>query len=129
MAGNLDPAFIRLAGLIPPTSQDAVGVMRNGCTLVMPAGYRDTRTVLTGLFQKDETGLFERLAGPGMTFVDVGAYVGYFTILASTWIGASGRVYAFEPDALAYQFLALNVKRNACANVILVNRVVTDGIG
>jgi FkbM family methyltransferase len=129
MAGKLEPAFIKLAGLIPPASEDVVGVLRNRCTLVMPAGYRDTRTVLTGLFQTDETRLFERLASPGMTFVDVGAYVGYFTVLASSWIGASGRVYAFEPDALAYQFLVLNVKRNACANVTLVNKAVTDRIG
>ena len=129
LADKLQPAFIRLASLLPATSTDTTAILSNGSSLLMPAGYRDTRTVLTGLFQTDETRLLERLTEPGMIFVDAGAYAGYFTVLASTWVGDKGRVFAFEPDSLAYRFLALNVERNACQNVTLINRAVTDRIG
>jgi FkbM family methyltransferase len=93
----------------------------------MPGGYRDARTVVTGLFQSDETRLLERLIRPGMTFVDVGAYIGYFTILASGFVGSGGRVYAFEPDDLAYHYLLRNVAVNGCGNAVTINKAVSDG--
>jgi FkbM family methyltransferase len=64
-----------------------------------------------------------------MTFVDIGAYVGYFTILASRWVGNAGHVYAFEPDSLAYQFLLRNIEANGCANAVAINKALSDGAG
>lgn len=52
---------------------------------------------------------------PGMTFVDVGANMGYFTCLAALAVragGAKGQVLAFEPDPESYEFLADNVALN-----------------
>lgn len=52
---------------------------------------------------------------PGMTFVDVGANMGYFTCLAGLAVragGANGQVWAFEPDPESYEFLADNVALN-----------------
>ena len=65
---------------------------------------------------------------PGQTFVDVGAYVGYFTVLASGLVGADGRVYAFEPDRLAYDFLTKNIQLNDCSNAVPVNKAVSDSV-
>ena len=36
---------------------------------------------------------------PGMTFIDVGANIGYFTVLASRLVGPEGRVIGFEPNS------------------------------
>jgi FkbM family methyltransferase len=123
----LESAFARAARIVPATTQASVATLPNGDKLWMPAGYRDTRTVATGLFQEDETRLFQRLARPGMTFVDIGAYVGYFTILASGLVGATGRVYAFEPERLAYDYLLRNIATNDCNNAIAINRAASDG--
>ena len=125
VSSRLEPALVAIAGLLP-TAHEVTATLPSGAALLMPAGYRDTRTVVTGLFQSEETKLFQRLAQPGMTFLDVGAYVGYFTILASGWVGASGHVYAFEPDAYAYQFLLRNIRSNNCVNAVAINKAVSD---
>ncbi|MBP6469996.1 MAG: FkbM family methyltransferase [Chloroflexi bacterium] len=41
---------------------------------------------------------FRHLLRPGMTFLDVGANIGYFTLLAARLVQESGHVYAFEPN-------------------------------
>ena len=50
-----------------------------------------------GFFEEGLTrALIEKLR-PGDTFVDIGAHVGYYSVLASLLVGAEGRVVAFEP--------------------------------
>lgn len=56
---------------------------------------------------------------PGMAFADVGAFNGYFTLLASKLVGEAGRVYAFEPDAECMDWLEKNLAVNDCHNVTL----------
>jgi FkbM family methyltransferase len=53
----------------------------------------------------------------GSRFLDVGAFVGYFTILASKLIGPTGHVVAVEPDHRNLVLLQANLKRNDCSNV------------
>jgi FkbM family methyltransferase len=122
----VEPAFAKLAGILPTSKEDIQATLPTGARLRMPPGYRDTRTVVTGLFQSDETRLLQRLTRPGMTFLDVGAYVGYFTILASSWVGPEGHVFAFEPDSLAYEYLVKNIEANECSNVVAINKAVAD---
>jgi FkbM family methyltransferase len=49
---------------------------------------------------------------PGDTFVDVGANHGYFTLIAASRVGASGRVYAFEPNPPVFRQLEAHVRLN-----------------
>ncbi len=51
-----------------------------------------------GVLDLPLTSLFLEKLGRGMCVVDLGANLGYFTMLASKIVGPSGRVYAFEPD-------------------------------
>lgn len=57
---------------------------------------------------------------PGMTVLDVGANLGYHTLLASKLVGPAGKVVAVEPEATNLEYLALNLKENACANVTVL---------
>jgi len=66
---------------------------------------------------------------PGMTIVDVGANIGYYTVLCSHAVGRQGRVHAFEPDAEAYRYLEMNVERMAAGNVTPVQAAVADRTG
>jgi FkbM family methyltransferase len=50
-------------------------------------------------------------------FVDVGANIGYFSLLASRVVGTSGAVLAFEPEAANYALLEANCRLNGCDNV------------
>lgn len=56
------------------------------------------RGVYIGCFERTESNWVRRALKPGMTFVDVGANIGYFSLLASSRVGRAGRVIAFEPN-------------------------------
>jgi len=70
-----------------------------------------------GFWELHVVRLLEARLRPGMTFVDVGAFIGYFTVLASRLVGQQGRVFAFEPDACSVALLQSNLHRHRCANV------------
>ncbi len=53
----------------------------------------------------------------GDVVVDVGANIGYYTILASRLVGEGGKVYAFEPEPDNFAMLQKNLKANGCTNV------------
>jgi FkbM family methyltransferase len=55
---------------------------------------------------------------PGMTVVDVGANIGYYTLVFADLVGASGRVIAFEPDPDLYSAAVENVRRNGKADTV-----------
>jgi FkbM family methyltransferase len=66
---------------------------------------------------------------PGMTFVDVGANVGFYSILAARRVGAAGRVVAFEPNADNLKPLLLNRLTNACTQIDVRPFAVSDQTG
>jgi FkbM family methyltransferase len=49
---------------------------------------------------------------PGMTVIDAGAYLGYFTLIAAERVGPGGRVLALEPHPESYAALVENVREN-----------------
>jgi FkbM family methyltransferase len=63
--------------------------------------------------------LVEKLR-PGMVFYDLGANIGFFTLLASRLVGAKGKVISFEPDPEIASRLRHNIERNGFKNVIVV---------
>ena len=65
-----------------------------------------------GHYEPQETALLRTLLQPGMSFVDVGANWGYFTLLAAERVGPRGRVAAFEPHPQLFAQLEENVERN-----------------
>jgi FkbM family methyltransferase len=65
-----------------------------------------------GVWEPYETSLVQLLLNPGDVFVDVGANVGYFTVLAASLVGDSGHVFAFEPDPENFRLLVKNTEHN-----------------
>lgn len=65
---------------------------------------------LTGIYDPPFVDLLERRLRPGMTFVDVGANVGLFTILAASRVGPRGRVFAYECNPELIGFLRRNIE-------------------
>jgi FkbM family methyltransferase len=53
--------------------------------------------LLDGYWELWITQALRREITPGSFFIDIGANVGYFTVLAADWVGPAGRVLAFEP--------------------------------
>jgi FkbM family methyltransferase len=75
-------------------------------------------------WEEAETRLFRSLLRPGLQVVDVGAHIGYYTVLASLGVGPSGRVFAFEPAPRNLALLRQNVEANRCANVTIAGHAV-----
>ena len=69
------------------------------------------------LWEPAETLALLRMLQPGMTVVDVGAHVGYYSVLCAQRVGRAGRVIAFEPEAQNRRLLHANLLLNDCANV------------
>lgn len=78
------------------------------------------RHIYAGSFEREETGIVRTILRPGMTFVDVGANVGYYTALAAHLVGPGGSVFAFEPSDYAYPRLSKMIEANGltCARAI-----------
>ena len=72
---------------------------------------------ISGVWEPNVTAAFRRLLGPGDVCLDVGAHIGYFTLLASRLVGPDGHVYAFEPSPRNYRALCANLARNGVENV------------
>lgn len=49
---------------------------------------------------------------PGMTGMDIGAHVGFFSLLMADRVTASGKVYSFEPEEKNFKRLSLNLESN-----------------
>ena len=58
--------------------------------------------------------------------VDIGANVGYYTLLMAQLVGKNGKVYSFEPDPVNFQLLKKSVEINEFENVILIQKAVSD---
>jgi len=85
--------------------------------------------ITTGGYEKTETEIFRSLLRPGMTVVDIGANVGYYTLIAASVVGASGKVYAFEPEPSNYELLTRNIAANGHKNVLPSPEAVSDRVG
>lgn len=70
-----------------------------------------------GAWEPEETALLRSLTPRGGVFLDVGANIGYFTLLASRWVGVEGRVYAMEPVKETFGRLTRNLALNGVTNV------------
>jgi FkbM family methyltransferase len=68
-------------------------------------------------YEVEETRFLEEYVKPGWVVADVGANIGYFTMLLARLVGPTGIVHAFEPAAPAYEVLLRNSKLNYAENV------------
>jgi FkbM family methyltransferase len=65
----------------------------------------------------------------GDTFVDIGANIGYYSILASQEIGQSGMAYSFEPSFREYRRLLNGILLNGVTNIMPFNFAISDFCG
>ena len=65
-----------------------------------------------GIWEPYETSLLLDLLAPGGVFVDVGANLGYFSIIAASVVGEGGAVFAFEPEPDNFRLLLANATLN-----------------
>ena len=78
---------------------------------------------LHGEYEPMTTEVFKRLLKSDTKVIDVGANIGYFTLLCSE---LAKKVYAFEPEERNFKILCENIKLNHRANVVTIQKAVGD---
>ena len=82
-----------------------------------------------GSYEMNKRLAFEREIPNGAVLYDIGANVGYFSLLAAKLVGPEGRVYAFEPLPRNIEFLRKHIKINKFENIEVVDAAVSDHSG
>jgi FkbM family methyltransferase len=103
------------------TNREAVLCDVGGVELLCdPADAAVTPGLRSGEYEPHLTSAFKRYCKRGMTVVDVGANLGYYSILASKLVGPSGRVIALEPNSENCRLLLSSLRLAEITNVELI---------
>lgn len=84
---------------------------------------------LYGICEKFETNFLEKKIKKNMVVLDLGANIGYYTLIAAKLVGEKGKVYAFEPAPDNFALLKKNIEVNGYKNVVLVQKAVSNKSG
>ena len=79
-----------------------------------------------GVWEAFETQLFLERLKPDSVFVDVGANIGYYTLIAASLIGEQGKIFSFEPDPENFYLLQRNLQHNHFSSVDAVDAALSD---
>ena len=77
-------------------------------------------------YDKFEVECLKQIIKKGDIVVDLGANIGYYTLILAQLVGKSGHVYSFEPDPSNFEILSKNVKENKHEHVTLVQKAISD---
>lgn len=84
---------------------------------------------IAGTYEPEKTRCITETTKAGMTVLDIGAHVGYFSLIMSQMVGSSGEIHAFEPRDLNRDFLKTHIRLNKIRNVRVHPECVGDQIG
>jgi FkbM family methyltransferase len=128
--------LLRLAGrfvfgkLLPRWAYPVVAGPLRGARFVLGAlsGEGGGATVYFNALEPQQSAAMVRTLGTGQVFFDIGANVGYYSILASRLVGPQGRVVAFEPVVRNLSFLYRHIVLNKARNVLALTMACADNV-
>jgi FkbM family methyltransferase len=112
-------------------ARDYAWIERDGIYLFGTKAHRRILyRVARGSFERFTTELFTAALRPGMIVLDIGAYVGHYSLLAARLVGPEGRVFAFECHPVSFRFLQHNIAINKRhGTVVAVQKAVAHRSG
>jgi len=87
------------------------------------------KAFIFGTYEPQVVAQLQEIVKPGWTTLDVGAYLGYYSLLLSRLVGPAGKVIAFEALPEVHAALDENIRMNDCHNVVVENRAVARSSG
>ncbi len=101
--------------------------------LELDDGRANEKTIVDNLkagmfYEPDVSNVLLRVLRQGDTVIDVGANVGFFTLLSASLVGDGGRVISFEPDENNRHRLNASLALNPIDNVSLIERPASDRV-
>lgn len=82
--------------------------------------------MMFGLHEPNSFEVFRQVIRAGMTVVDIGANVGYFSVHFDKLVGSEGKVYAFEPVPATFCALERMISRNNCERTTLIQKAAAN---
>lgn len=79
-----------------------------------------------GSYESDKQHLFGQTIKPNSVVFDIGANVGFYSLLAATLVGATGKVFSFEPFPRNIRYLKKHLQLNRVTNVTIFEAAVAD---
>lgn len=116
-----------VARLVPKRGTHAAKIF--GLHVQLDLGDVVERDIYGGIFEPSETRWVKSYLRPGMTFVDAGANIGYYTWLAASLVRESGRVLSFEPSAPVCRKLRSLIAANGLSCVTCFEMALSDREG
>lgn len=128
------PGFERIARWFAPPEKCAglpeFCLTRDGFVfLARPALPVEWHIVMFGTCEPELRAIIRSVLPPGGVAFDIGANVGWHTLLKASFAGRSGRVLAVEPDTYVRERLSANLNLNRLLNVEVVPYAAGDGEG
>lgn len=115
-----------LVASLPPKT---VRIWTGSLMHLNPKDFVSRHIYMAGDYETTTSRLFGCLLKGGDLAVDVGANIGYFTLIASNMVGPTGRVLAFEASSSIFEKAKKNLELNSASNVRLLHQAVSDRVG
>jgi len=85
---------------------------------VDPTDYAVGHTIArTGIYEPEVSATLRQVLDEGETFVDVGANIGWFSLLGASLVGPTGRVVAIEPNPINVALARRSAQENGFDNI------------
>jgi FkbM family methyltransferase len=132
-SGRATRALLRGAsgwyGRAPVPIAGGIGHLLYVSTADLPLDHAHAGLIVRGTLEPPVQEALRRLLAPGDVFYDIGANVGFFTLLGARLVGPSGRVIAFEPVPWCARAVARNIEINGFDHAQIRAEAVGDADG
>jgi FkbM family methyltransferase len=114
-----DRLVAALSARAKPLWHGARVITRRGFLIETDFGVDDVGHILycCGCLDYWDEGAICRLVKQGAVCFDIGAHIGYYSLLLAAAVGAEGQVFSYEPVPQTFSLLSRNVSRNFARNV------------
>ena len=131
VAGYVNSLEFARRGLLrpDPARQPQVADFAGFRIFADPADLQIGRHVLAGAYEPEVEAVFRSVLRPGMAVIDIGANIGFFTMLSAALVGPAGAVLAIEPNPANARLLEASRRLNGFAHVTPAQVAAGRGIG
>lgn len=107
--------------LVPASKWKDIFSVGDGLQLELDLATYPDVAMAGGVYELDTDRLLKKLVKPGMTVIDAGANLGYFSTRLASLVGPGGRVHSFEPDPSNRARLEDNLTRNGLGDRVTIH--------
>jgi len=116
--------------LAPRNGEREIIQLANGINLNVDSNeYIQSLLYLFGDYETSTVTLLGKILNNGDTVIDVGANIGYISLVCAKSVGVKGKVYSFEPDPKNFGYLSENIALNESNNIQSYQLALSNKIG